>query len=682
MAGSYFQFLVAASILLASSVGYCTIEASAQIRSTKQAKRYWLGGSAFVLGTGIWALHFIGMLAYALPAPLSWDLGYTAISWMTSIAMSAFALHLVQREKLTVWQFVSVTSLMGLSIIAMHYIGMVALMLMPSIQYHAPSLWLSLLGAICISAAAIGVLRRITDQVEHVKIWYRLVVAFAIGAVTAAARYVEMAAIDFSLSGTGFATGSGLDGGKLRALVSAATALFVLGAIFMEFYKRRVAERESIEQTDPLTRLHNRHALQKQLPRQIADAKANNKTLHIALVDIDAFKLVNHTHGHATGDEVLVTAARRIEECLRQHDMVIRVGGDEYMVILSGANGSVASIMDRIIKKLNVPMVTGSDSVTVSASVGLAEYVDGETVETLLSRADAARQHAKRDGRNTWRAFSPDMDGERLAAAETHKGLRRAFERDEFRLYYQPKFRSGTREIVGVEALIRWKDPSRGLRMPGEFIEIAERTGLIAALGDWVLNEACRQIGCWMKQGWLVPVSINLSALQVRNVSIAGKVKEALAQHDVNAGTLTLEITESVAIEDPQQAMKVFQSLRDCGVSISIDDFGTGYSSLAYLRDFPAGELKIDKAFVRDIATNRQALELVKAIVAMGHALGMLVVAEGVEDEITTQLLEDLGCDVLQGYFFGVPMTASELQAVLANGPKLEETSVLLAEPV
>lgn len=668
MTGSHNLYLVSVSLVLAFLTGYCTTEIAARTRiSSGWMKWTWLGAGALVLGTGTWSVHFVGMLAYSLPIQLGYDVTYTIASWIVPVLTTGLALYLVQRVKLQAGFFIAGTVLMGAAFAAMHYIGMAALLMAPGIRYDAALAGISLLGSTIVSAAAIYALRKVTENAASARIVPKITAAVLFGSAIAMMHYVGIAAAEFLPGSVCLASTGGLSGAKLPVTVSAASALLIFATILIAMHEKHRIGYEHVQQTDPLTKLQNRHAFQKQLPELIEQARTNETSLHLALVDIDAFKLINDTHGHEIGDEVLVAVARRIEECLRQHDIVVRLGGDEYMIVLTGANGSVPSIMDRIISKLSLPIPAAGEAVAITVSAGLAEYAPGESIEILMSRADYARQHAKRDGRNTWRAFAPDMDTERVAAVETHKGLRRALERNEFRLYYQPKYRSGTRDIIGVEALVRWKDPARGLRMPGEFIGVAERTGLIAALGDWVLNEACRQIKCWMTQGWLVPVSINLSALQVRNIEIADKVRDALAQHEVSAGSLTLEITESVAIEDPLQAMTVFQSLRDCGVSISIDDFGTGYSSLAYLRDFPAGELKIDKAFVRDIAVNRQALELVKAIVAMGHALGMLVVAEGVEDETTTRLLEGLGCDVLQGYYFGVPMAASDLEGMLGK---------------
>ena len=455
---------------------------------------------------------------------------------------------------------------------------------------------------------------------------------------------------------------------RLPLIVGTSAILLLLGTTLVVYFDRRRVEQQRFAETDTLTGLKNRRYLQSCLPVLAEKAQESGASLHLAFVDLDGFKLVNDTMGHEVGDKVLVITARRICDCLRDKDVVARVGGDEFVVLILGQDEArLEQIMQRIVLSIQEPMHVGSETIRISASAGVARHFTGQDAEPLLTRADMAMYHAKREGKNTWKRFTESMDEERLHAAEMHRGLQRAFERSEFRLFYQPKYAAGSREIVGVEALVRWIDPDKGMRLPGDFITVAERTGLIVALGDWVLNEACRQIREWEQRGWVIPVSVNVSALQMRGQEITSKVLDTLDKHQIGAESLTLEITESVAIADPGQAMQVFNTLRHCGVSISIDDFGTGYSSLAYLRNFPAAEIKIDRAFVRDIAKDRQALELVRAIVTMGHALGMLVVAEGVEDETTTELLEDLHCDVLQGYHLGKPMNAEDLNELLAQ---------------
>lgn len=436
--------------------------------------------------------------------------------------------------------------------------------------------------------------------------------------------------------------------------------------MFALLWRRRNAMRRQTLEVDPLTKLKNRNYLRRYFPQLAASGPERLVNIHLAAIDLDGFQLVNDTLGHQAGDAILVIAARRIEQCVRRHDLVARIGADEFIVILhNAAEDTVEDTMHRIISSLHAPMQIGSELTTITASIGLATHTGGQQLETLLLQADTALFQAKKQGRNAWKRFSPLMDAPRIAAADLHKRLRSALVQNQFVLMYQPKWSSQSRRLIGVEALVRWKDPQRGLRLPGEFIGIAERIGLIGELGNWVMREACAQIRRWMEHGWHVPVAINVSGLQVAGQEMPACVEEAIACNSIPPHSLTLEITESVAIEDPHKTMEVFQQLRHMGVAISIDDFGTGYSSLAYLKRFPATELKIDRSFIDDIVRNQQSLELVRAVIAMGHALDMKVVAEGVENEHTAAMLEHLQCDILQGNYLGVPVMADEIPPLL-----------------
>jgi diguanylate cyclase (GGDEF)-like protein len=611
-------------------------------------------------------MHFIGMLAFRLPIPLGYDPWLTALSWAMPVLSAWCALKLVHHAAIRRWQWLLAALLMGMAIAGMHYIGMAAMRMSPPIRYNPGLVVLSVAIAIALSGLALWSMRHVIAFEKRAGILHKTVVALILGGAISLMHYTGMWAAHFPADAVCGAADA-LNDARLPLVVGCSSILLLLGTTLVVYLDRRRVEQQRLAETDTLTGLKNRHFLHSRLPELVQNAQESHTSFHLAFVDLDGFKLVNDTMGHEIGDKVLVIAAQRLCKCLRDKDVVARVGGDEFVVLICGADEArLEQIMQRIVACIQEPMHVVNETIRISASAGVARHFTGQEPEPLLVRADMAMYHAKREGKNTWKRFIESMDEERLRAAEMHRGLQRAFERSEFRLFYQPKYAAGTREIVGVEALVRWIDPDKGIRLPGDFITVAERTGLIVALGDWVLNEACRQIREWERRGWVIPVSVNVSALQMRGQEITSKVLDTLDRHKIGAESLTLEITESVAIADPGQAMQVFNTLRHCGVSISIDDFGTGYSSLAYLRNFPAAEIKIDRAFVRDIANDRQALELVRAIVTMGHALGMLVVAEGVEDEKTTELLGELNCDVLQGYYLGKPMRVEELNRLLA----------------
>jgi diguanylate cyclase (GGDEF)-like protein len=663
---TYSSLLVTVSVMIGVFASYAALEFAARTKTASRPVRwYWLGAGAIVVGTGIWSVHFVGMLAYSLALPVGLDTGLTIASWIAPVLLSASAFALIQHKKTGPVRFVMSAILLGVAIAGMHYLGMFALLTTSPITYSPWRVTLSVVIAIVLSGAALHAMQRAAHPGNPFNWKNKVLVSVFLGTAIFLMHYTGMWAASFPGASANPIAG-GLDAQFLPTIAAVSSIGLLFIATSIAYLHRRKIEQERTTERDTLTKLKNRHFLHKKFPEIADEAKANGVSIHLAVVDLDSFKLVNDTMGHEAGDAVLVIAARRIEQCMRKSDLVVRVGGDKFLVVLVGTEEAcLKDTMQRVISALNAPMHVGNELTTISASIGVARHTDGQHLESLLMHADTAMYFAKKQGRNIWEHFSIHMDEERMAAAEIHKRLRRAFQRNEFQLLYQPKYACGSRRLVGVEALVRWLDPERGMRLPREFIGIAERTGLIGSLGNWVLDEACRQIRSWSKQGCNVPVAINVSALQIRGEEMTSRVCETLIKHNVSAEYLTLEITESVAIEDPGKAMQIFESLKRCGVSISIDDFGTGYSSLAYLKRFPATELKIDRAFVQDIARNSQSLELVKAMVAMGHALEMRVVAEGVENERTAELLEMLGCDVLQGNHLGLPIDADSIPPLM-----------------
>lgn len=667
MQGSYDSLLVVTSFLIAVLASYTALELSFRTQNTSAPSKWlWHMSGAIAAGTGIWAMHFVGMLAYTLPIPVGFDPWITFLSWCAPVLFSAFALAFVHKPSIKNWEFGLSSLLMGSAIAGMHYLGMYAMRMSPPIQWNMQLVLISVLIAVGLSGAAIWVLRHLLIEKKANSFQLKICIAVLLGTAIWTMHYTGMWAAGFPANSICLSADQ-LNSEWLPTLVTVPTMLLLGISTAFAYYDRRRLEHQILAETDALTNLKNRRYLQKCLPQVLKQQRSKEQSLHLAYLDLDGFKLINDTLGHDVGDAVLVITAKRICECLRKGDQVVRMGGDEFVLLLLDAKeDSIDYILNRILLSLNQPMQVGEHAVQISGSIGVAKYTDDLEADPFLIQADNAMYHAKRHGRNMWQRFTESMDKERIQAAEIHKGLLTALERDEFKLFYQPKYSCGTRKIVGMEALIRWRDTSKDWHTPNEFIAIAEKTGLIVALGDWVLDQACKQIRSWQEKGWLVPVSINISALQIRGEEIASKVIQVLEQYQVEASLLTIEVTESVAVGDHEQAMQMLQKLKDYGVTISIDDFGTGYSSLSYLRNFPAAELKIDRAFVQDIAINADAKELLKAIVVMGHALRMTVVAEGVEDEATAGILEELGCDVLQGYYFSAPKEAKKIEPLLS----------------
>jgi diguanylate cyclase (GGDEF)-like protein len=666
--GSYNTLLVAISFLIAVLASYAALELSFRTYTSQHGSKWiWLLSGAIAAGTGIWAMHFVGMLAYSLPIPIGFDPWITLASWCAPVLFSAFALSFVHKPEIARWEFALSSLLMGLAIAGMHYLGMFAMRMVPPIQWNLLLVAISILIAVGLSGAAIWTLRHMLTEKKANSYLLKICIAILLGTAIWTMHYTGMWAASFPANSVCLSADQ-LNSDWLPTLVTVPT-VFLLGvSSAIAYYDRRRLEHQILAETDALTGFKNRRYLQKFLPQLLQQTQSKGQSLHLAYLDLDGFKLINDTMGHDVGDSVLVIVSKRICDCLRRGDQIIRMGGDEFVLLLTDAqDASIEHILNRILGALHEPMQIGNHTVQISGSIGLAKHNNNLEADPFLIQADNAMYHAKHNGRNRWQRFTENMDKERIHAAEIHKGLLTALERHEFRLFYQPKYSCYGRRIVGLEALLRWKDSQDVWHAPSEFIEIAEKTGLIVALGDWVLDEACRQINCWVERGLEIPIAINVSALQIRGDGITSKVIRALALHHVEARLLTIEVTESTAVDDPEQALLIFKELQNLGVTISIDDFGTGYSSLSYLKDFPATEIKIDRAFVSDVATNNQAKELLKAIIVMGHALGMTVVAEGVEDETTAAIMEELNCDIVQGYYFAKPLPVDEIEAMLTE---------------
>jgi diguanylate cyclase (GGDEF)-like protein/PAS domain S-box-containing protein len=413
---------------------------------------------------------------------------------------------------------------------------------------------------------------------------------------------------------------------------------------------------------DSLTGLPNRNLLLERVEEAIRLAENEDRRGALLFIDLDRFKAINDSLGHAYGDHLLRVAADRLKACLRATDMVSRHGGDEFVVLLpdirsrSDAERTAAQIRQRLAE----PFVIDRHELHASCSIGICVYpADGRDVDTLIRHADIAMYEAKNAGGDAHRSFTVEMNARVLAEVEVEHDLRHALKYGEFELNYQPVFSLVTGEVTSFEALLRWNHPQRGTVMPGDFIRIAEDTGLIEPIGSWVLGEACRQLRLWHDAGFThLGMAVNLSAKQFRRGTLAQNVRAVLEENRVPPEKLELEITESVIMDQAEQGIATLEALSDLGVKIAVDDFGTGYSSLAYIKRFPIDRLKVDRAFVRDVTTDRDDAAIVSAIVALGRAVEVSVLAEGVEtfDQLTH--LRELGCEHVQGFLFSRPVPA------------------------
>jgi diguanylate cyclase (GGDEF)-like protein/PAS domain S-box-containing protein len=441
--------------------------------------------------------------------------------------------------------------------------------------------------------------------------------------------------------------------------------------ILADMTEQKLAEKkiEFLAYHDALTGLPNRLLLQDRFEQAKAHAIRSNTHLALLFLDLDNFKVINDSMGHDAGDTLLKQIASRLSKCVRETDTISRQGGDEFLILLSDLTmaDDTAPVLVKIIEQLQLPFQSEGQEIATSVSMGVTIFPqDGTSFEVLLKKADMAMYQAKEDGRNTYRFFDEAMNVEAVEHLFIRNSLRRAQGRDEFVLHYQPKIELDSGAITGAEALIRWNHPELGLVAPNRFIPVAEESGLIVPMGEWVLGEACRQVFEWNKKGnCSLSIAVNLSAVQFKRGDIEKSVRQALEVSGLEPSLLELELTESILIQNVESVLANVKRLKALGVKLSIDDFGTGYSSLSYLKRFDIDKLKIDQSFVRDLATDPEDAAIVRAIIQMARSLSLRTIAEGVETEAMLQQLRDFGCNEAQGYYFARPMPAVEFASFL-----------------
>jgi diguanylate cyclase (GGDEF)-like protein len=438
---------------------------------------------------------------------------------------------------------------------------------------------------------------------------------------------------------------------------------------------RDVTDRKSAEARisylatrDPLTELPNRVLFNDRLEQGIVAARRTGQSLALLFIDLDRFKNINDSLGHQVGDQLLKQVGTRMLDCIRKGDTLSRLGGDEFVVTLEGLQQAedAAQVASKIIKALSRPFDISGHTLNTSCSIGISIFpLDADDERAMMKNADTAMYHAKEKGRNNYQFFSPEMNTRAVERHTLETALRQAIEQQQFKLYYQPQVDMRSGKVVGVEALLRWDHPQRGLLAPGTFMAVAEETGLIEPIGQWVLRSACQRARAWQDAGYpALKIAVNISARQlIRPREFARGLGRVLSATGLEPRYLELEMTESLLVHNAEENIAVLRKLGQEGMRIAVDDFGTGYSSLSYLRQLPIDTLKIDRSFVRDIESDSEDAAIIQAIVAMAHSLGLQVTAEGVETRGQLEALAQIGCDEYQGYLFSRPLPAVEIAA-------------------
>ncbi|WP_432716577.1 bifunctional diguanylate cyclase/phosphodiesterase [Pantoea agglomerans] len=670
--------LICVSLIVAFIASFTALDTAGRVAVSRGwSARLWLLVGGIAMGIGVWAMHFIGMLAMMMPMMMRYDTRLTILSLLVAILASVLAFgQTVGGLHLTRQRLLRGTLILGAGVVVMHYLGMYALLIEPQPEWNALLVALSVLIAFAASGLALWLAFHLRQGDHHLMLM-RGLASLVMGIAIAGMHYVGMAAAEFSHSS--MMQPHGVSNAGLAVWVTLIT-LTILGITLLssmldaQLRAARLATRlnranqelRQLAMHDNLTTLPNRVMLEQQLDLAIKQAMLNEHRFAVIYMDLDGFKAVNDTWGHHVGDRLLVAVAERLCSQLSNTMLLVRLGGDEFVLMAECDISAARQLAQKLVKVISSPFELDRYVLHVSLSAGIAIFpLHGRNRQELLFNADAAMYHTKHSGRNGWCLFEPAMSAATQHQLELANDLWEAIEREQMRLFYQPKFCSGGTRLMGFEALLRWQHPQRGLLTPELFLPRAEKTGQIIALGNWVIGEACRQLRLWHNQGhsdWTV--SVNLSALQFHQRDLLTILTQTLARNQLPGSALMLEITEAIAMRDPAFSQQRIRELQQAGVSVAIDNFGIGYANLLHLKDLDASELKIDRSFINCLRPGSEDATVVSAMLTLAQSLNLRMVAEGVETEEQQHLLTSLGFDALQGYLLGKPTPADRVEAL------------------
>lgn len=688
---SWDPVLIGISFVVAFIASFIALDSAGKVAiSSRRESTFWRLSGGATLGMGIWSMHFIGMLAMKMSMPINYHFSLTAFSFLIALISATLAINIaISGQTLSTRRLIVATSLLSTGVVTMHYVGMVAIVEHVAIRWQFSLILLSVVIAIIASGIGLWLAFHLRQNTRRALI-NRLIAALVMALAIASMHYTGMGAATFTHFG--HTAHDGLSTLELSIWVCAVTLvilgiMLVISMVDSQLRTSRLADNlhqlncqlEHQVHFDALTGLANRTQIDVCLQTCLRHSKLYQQHFALVFIDLDRFKIVNDTWGHHIGDQLLISSTQRIYSCLDDTMTLARLGGDEFILLVPNSNREAISVlMTRIASAVKEPFTLFGHTIRVSLSAGSCLYPEhGSTLHELKVKADTAMYHVKQAGRNGWAIYTPEMEAIADTPPTFLQELSQALERNQFELWYQPKYTAGDHSLTGFEALLRWHHPERGILLPAEFLPALEETGLIIPVGTWVLQQACGQLYQWKSQGhteWTL--AVNLSPAQFEQPDIVDIVCNALAQYQLSPAHLTLELTESTALKNLKRSVEVLNAFADLGITVSIDDFGTGYSNILMLKSLPARELKIDRIFVKDISENDKNTKIVSTIIDIAHSMNMRVVAEGIETQEQETLLTQMGCGVLQGFLYAKPLPAHKIYELIQteNATKVKPT--------
>ncbi|AZF14861.1 bifunctional diguanylate cyclase/phosphodiesterase [Pseudomonas sp. R3-18-08] len=691
---SHNPFLVLLAYLVACAAGFGTLDMAERVGHVEDptARRRWCWLGAGCLAGGIWSTHFISMLAFQAPVAIHYELLMTFASLVIALIASLFAMQTLSHAHLRFHQYLLASVWMGLGIALMHYVGMSAMRSQAQAYFDSGLLMASVAIAIGASLAALLLSSYLRDGTGVFHQLLKYAASLVLGAGILSMHFTGMAAMQMLIP-DGADLSLPVDNNPLQLSLSVATiTLLVIGssisaaladkklqhkerdlrrvnALLSELDQAR-ASLQQVAHYDALTSLLNRRGFNQIFAEKVAEKTATRGMMAVIFLDIDHFKRINDSLGHDAGDQLLSVLASHIKGSVRSHaDVVARFGGDEFCILINIHHRDEARHMaQRIMQKMKEPIELAGRRMVMTTSIGISLFPDdGQTCEELLKTADLALYQSKDAGRNSLHFFSSNLKTRAFLELQLEEQLRAALRgRNELVLFYQPIFDMKLGKVTRLEALVRWQHPQHGLLAPDRFIGIAENNGLIAELDHWVLRQACHDLSLLSDRGYSeLTMAVNCSALNLARDELADEIEAALRFAGIAANRLELEVTENALMGNISSTLALLRQIRALGVSLAIDDFGTGYSSLAYLKRLPLNTLKIDRSFIQDIPRSTADSEIVQAIIAMAHTLHLEVVTEGVETQAQFELLQQHGCDFIQGYLLSPAVAFSDIIGVM-----------------